>query len=139
MSVVAPEPVVFRLPRVLMAPRFAPPLKSSVNASPLPLKTAGVAELFNVVPASVIGVAARNTVPVYACAPLVVILPLSVVAPEPVVFRLPNVVIDPRVAPLLKFRVNASLLPLNTAGVAELFSVVPVSVIGVAASSTVPL
>ena len=66
-------------------------------------------------------------------------MPLSVVAPEPVVFRLPNVVIDPRFAPLLKFSVNASPLPLNTAGVAELFSVVPVSVIGVAARNTVPV
>ena len=63
LSVVAPEPVVFRLPRVLMAPRFALPPKFSVNASPLPLNTAGVAELFSVAPISVIGVAARNTVP----------------------------------------------------------------------------
>ena len=63
MSVVVPEPMLLRLSRVLMAPRFAPPLKSSVNASPLPLNTAGVAELFSVVPVSVIGVAARNTVP----------------------------------------------------------------------------
>ena len=62
MRVVVPEPILLRLPNVLMAPRFAPPLKFSVNASLLPLNTAGVAE-FNVVPVSVIGVAASRTVP----------------------------------------------------------------------------
>ena len=65
-------------------------------------------------------------------------MPLSVVAPEPMLLRLPKVEMVPRFAPLLKFSVNASPLPLNAAGVAELFSVVPDSVIGVAASSTVP-
>ena len=63
MSVVVPEPMLLRLPRVLMVPRFAPLLKFSVNASPLPLNAAGVAELFSVVPDSVIGVAASSTVP----------------------------------------------------------------------------
>ena len=63
LSVVVPEPMLLRLPRVLIVPRFTPLLKFSVNASPLPLNTAGVVELFNVVPASAIGVPARNTVP----------------------------------------------------------------------------
>ena len=63
LSVVVPVPLLLRLPRVLIVPRFAPLLKSRVNASPLPLNTAGMAELFNVVPVSMSGVDARATVP----------------------------------------------------------------------------
>ena len=62
-SVVAPEPMLLSLPKVEMVPIFALPLKFSVNASPLPLNAAGVAELFSVVPVSAIGVAASSTVP----------------------------------------------------------------------------
>ena len=63
MSVVVPVPLMLRLPKVEMVPRFTPLLKSMVNASTLPLNTAGVVELFNVVPVSVSGVDARATVP----------------------------------------------------------------------------
>ena len=63
---------------------------------------------------------------------------MSVVVPVPVLLRLPRVVMVPRLTLELKFRVNVSPPPLNTAGDIELFKLVPVSVIGVIAKVTVP-
>ena len=63
LSVVVPEPMLLRLPRVLILPRFTPPLKFSVNASLAPLNTAGAMVPFKVVPLSATNAALINTVP----------------------------------------------------------------------------